>query len=550
MELRQYFSILGKWLWFIVLSVVIASGASYFASRAARPLYSTKTTLMVGRVTQNPDPSSMEINTGQQLALTYTQLARRQPVLSGAIESLGLKMSWEALAGQVRTNVIPNTQLIEISVIDSDPRRAKLLADTIAQQLILQSPTTPNLTDQEQSEFAQSQLVDLKSKIENAQEEILRLKQELDVANSARLIQDLQNQINLLDTKISNWQNTYSQLLVSMQGGDINALSVIEKATVPRRPFSPDVSRNVMFAAIIGLVLAVGGILLIEYLDDLIKTPQDAKAISKLPTLGMIPLMNGKEYTEKLITVRQPLSPVAEAYRVLRTNLQFSELSNPIRTLMVTSPGPEEGKSITLANLAVVIAQSGQRVVLVDANLRRPVLHKIFGMQNRAGLTDAVLYPNTSLSNRLQPTEIKTLQILTSGMLPPNPAEVLGSMRMNEIIEELKSMADFILFDSPPAALVADAAILGTRLDGMLVIFDASHTRRNEARAVVEDLERVKVNILGTVLNRMSFNSRGYNSYNFYEEDKPEDGEKASRTAEKRKLPFPRPMLEKPGEQR
>src|SRR5690554_4463385 len=264
-ELRQYLEIVRKWLWLVVLAVGIAAGASLVASLMATPLYTTKTTLMVGRVTQNPDPSSMEINTGQQLAATYAQLSVREPVLKGAIDSLGLNINWESLRNRVRANVIPQTHLLEINVIDSDPYRAKLLADAIAQQLILQSPTMDESITQEQLAFTRQLMDELQRKIEDAQQESILLNQELDAANSARAIQDLQNQINVLETKMNNWQNTYSQLLASLQGGNVNALSVIEEASIPRRPFSPDVVMNVALAAVIGLLLAVGGIFLIEY---------------------------------------------------------------------------------------------------------------------------------------------------------------------------------------------------------------------------------------------------------------------------------------------
>ena len=540
MELRQYFNIVRKWFWLVVLSVSIAAGSSYLASRAATPLYSTKTTLMVGRVTQNPDPSAMEINTGQQLAQTYTQLARREPVLKGAINTLGLEMSWESLSGRVRTNVIPQTHLLEINVIDSDPYRAQRLADTIAQQLILQSPTTPDNLSQEQIAFTQQQLDELKEKIEHAQQESARLRQELDAANSARMIQDLQNQINVLDSKMNNWQNTYSQLLVSMQGGNVNALTVIEEATFPNWPFSPDVQKNVLLATVIGLVLAVGGIFLIEYLDDSIKTPEDLTRTAELPVLGTISRIGGQGYFEKVIALRQPLAPVVEAYRVLRTNLRFSALDRPIKTLMITSPGPNEGKSVTLSNLAVVMAQSGLEVILVDGDLRRPTQHKIFGLSNRYGLTDAIVHPDPLLEERLQKTEIDTLRVLTSGGLPPNPTELLGSERMRETLEKLGDFADIVLVDSPPTLLFADAAILGTRVDGMIIVIDAGNTRRNDARKAVETLHRVHVNILGTVLNRLTAPSRGYysNYYSSYQEDTSQNGHKPGLRGHKRRIPL------------
>ncbi|HEX7973449.1 MAG TPA: Wzz/FepE/Etk N-terminal domain-containing protein, partial [Anaerolineales bacterium] len=166
MELRQYFATIGKWFWLILLSVIIAAGASFFASKATTPLFRTKTTLMVGKITQKPDPNSADIYTGQQLAYTYTQLVRREPVLKGALQTLGLPLNWEGLANQVSASIVPQTQLIEISVVDSDPRRAKALADAIGQQLIEQSPAGTSNASNEQVVFIQDQLKDLKAKTE------------------------------------------------------------------------------------------------------------------------------------------------------------------------------------------------------------------------------------------------------------------------------------------------------------------------------------------------------------------------------------------------
>lgn len=539
MELRHYLSIAWKWAWLIVLSVAIAAASSYLASKATTPLYRTKTTLMIGRVTQAVEASDLDIWTGQQLAYTYIQLARREPVLRGAIESLGLQMDWQALANQVSATNINQTLLMEISVVDSDPYRAKVLADAIAQQLILQSPAAGAASNPEEKAFIDAQIVDLQTKIEKAQGDIDLLHQELDAANSARQIQDLENQISILETKVTDWQYSYSQLLISAQGGDVNTLSIVEEASIPGWPISPNVRMNVLLASAIGLALAVGGIFLIEYLDDTVKGPEDVKRVTELPLLGGISRIEGQEYPDKLIAVKHPLSPIVEAYRVLRTNLQFSSVDKPARTLAMTSPSPSEGKSVTLANLAVVMAQSGNKVILVDTDLRRPVQHKIFALPNRHGFSDAILNTNPGAQEFLQDTSVENLRLLTSGTLPPNPAELLASERMKGMVEELKGLADIVLFDSPPTLVVADAAILGTCVDGVLLVSDAGRTRNNELRRAADELLRVRANVLGVILNRMNTGRNGYYYYYYYNS---EDGEKKRhkhrRTWVERRLPW------------
>jgi non-specific protein-tyrosine kinase len=578
MELRQILNIVWKWAWLAVLAVVIGATTSYFASMASTPLYRTSTTLMIGAVIQNPDPNSVQIYTSQQLAYTYIQLASRENVLNGAIKALGLKMDWSALASQVSANNIPNTQLLTITVVDADPYRAKVLADEIANQLIQQGPAASGDAGPDQTIFAQKQLDDLQSKITTGQQDLNKLTQDLDTANSARQIQDLQTQVSVLETKISNWQNTYASLLLSFKGGGSNSLAVEEPAPIPSVPFSPNTRQNMLVAAVIGLVLSVLGVVLIEYFDDTLKTPDDFTRITGLPALGAIARIDGNDYPDKLLALTQPLSPIVEAYRILRTNLQFSSIDQPLQTLILTSPGPAEGKSITLANLAVVLAQSGRKVIVVDADLRRPVQHKIFGVSNRLGLTDALLHavpssllagevdpakestpdhvkvlletlkspvvppdhlrPDAKASETLQPvtkfiqtTGVENLRLLSTGSLPPNPAELMSSERMGRLLELLKVEADMVLVDSPPILLVTDAVILGSRVDGTIMVIDSGRTRVAEVRRAVDDLRKGHINVVGGVMNRMTRHSGGY--YYYYHHYYDSDGNRSQRRKKK-----------------
>lgn len=215
---------------------------------------------------------------------------------------------------------------------------------------------------------------------------------------------------------------------------------------------------------------------------------------------------------QSLVTVANPRSAVSEAYRVLRTNIQFSSLDRRIRALLVTSTSPEEGKSTVLANLAVTFAEAGNRVVLVDADLRRPSLHKLFGLSNQVGLTTAVLDEDGSLLP-IQDTEVPNLRVLASGPLPPNPADLLSSQRMDRVTEALRAEADYLLYDSPPIVAVTDAAVLGRRLDGVLLVIDAGKTKRDHARRAKLLLEKVNAHLLGVVLNNAEFDSALYRYY-------------------------------------
>lgn len=202
--------------------------------------------------------------------------------------------------------------------------------------------------------------------------------------------------------------------------------------------------------------------------------------------------------TIDLITLTDPRSPASEAYRTLRTNLSFYSVDEPIRTLVVTSPAPDEGKSTTIANLAVTMAQGDNRTILVDCDLRRPSLHKIFGVNNERGLTTMVL--DETAEPFLQPTGVENLSLLPSGPKPPNPADLLGSRRVDQVIASLSERADIVLIDAPPIIGVTDAAVLGAKVDGVLLVISAGNTRREHAERAKELLEKARVRIIGATL--------------------------------------------------
>lgn len=214
----------------------------------------------------------------------------------------------------------------------------------------------------------------------------------------------------------------------------------------------------------------------------------------------------------ELITISEPRSPISEAYRALRTNLDFAALDQALKTMVVTSAGVGEGKSTTLANLAVVSAQAGRRVVLVDADLRRPTLHQIYGLGNEAGLTTAMMDEAALASPPLQETGVEGLSVLTSGPLPPNPAELMGSRRMEEVVAALAERSDQIFFDTPPVVAVTDAAVLSTKVDGVLLVISAGRTRREYARSAVQRLEQVNARLVGTVLTNVQMGA-GFAGY-------------------------------------
>jgi capsular exopolysaccharide synthesis family protein len=318
-------------------------------------------------------------------------------------------------------------------------------------------------------------------------------------------------------------------------------VSIVEPAVTPTAPVRPRTLLNSLLGALAGLF--IGGViaLVYEYLDDTVKTPDDVERAAGLPTLGGVARFpRVRAEAENLVIASPRRTTAAEAYRVLRTNLQFSTID--IQTIMVSSANPGEGKSTTVANLAVAIAQTGQKVIVVDSDLRRPALHRIFGLGNGAGLTSTLLSSELNLSRFLQPTKFENLAVLTSGPLPPNPSELLCSRRMAATIAALQREADIVLFDSPPTLAVADASVLAAAVDGTLLVVDAGRTRAHALKQAQEALERSKTKILGATLNKLKERGRGYYnyaSYYYYGADNTTNGHRSLRMPWARKSPEP-----------
>jgi succinoglycan biosynthesis transport protein ExoP len=511
MELRHYASVLWKWLWLILISTAITAGVSYYVSIQQPKVYQASTELIVGTSIQSTNPNSGDLVTSGQLAQTYVQIVTTTPVMQGTIDALGLKMSPDQLRGNVSARIIEGTQLIELRVNDIDRGRAKALADEVAHQLTLQGPAANEGQQAQQREFVQNQVNDLQQKIEGAQKTINDLEGAIKVTASARDISDKQQQIADLQTQIGQWRGNYASLVGFLTPRSPNYLSIIQPAELPGAPISPNVPLNVALAAVMGLLLSVAAAFLLEYLDDTIKSPNDVMRVLGLPMVGGIADISGSS-NEKLIAATAPRSPIAEAYRVLRTNIHFSDVDHPIKSILVTSAGPMEGKSVNAANLAIVMAQAGLKTILIDCDLRRPSQHRLWGLANETGLTNSLL-TQTSADGFMCSTRLENLKVYPSGALPPNPAELLASDRMRQLKARLEREADIIIIDSPPCFPIADAAILARLADGVLLVVDSGHARRDEALRAKELIQNAGGRVLGVLLNRISRASSGYAYY-------------------------------------
>jgi capsular exopolysaccharide synthesis family protein len=292
------------------------------------------------------------------------------------------------------------------------------------------------------------------------------------------------------------------------------SIRLIEPAKTPGRPFSPNKRGTLIAGVLAGLFMGVFLAFFREYMDNTIRSSDDVSDYLEIPVLGTIPVIESSTKTGDVIQRHSfSGSVVSESYHSLRTNLQFFETDNPIKTLLVTSAGPAEGKSTTVANLALTLVQTGKRVCIVDTDLRKPVQHRLFKRPNQLGLT-SIFAGVLEKKKLIQTTGFHNLYLLPCGPIPPNPAELLASSKMVEAVRTLHKDFDHILFDSPPILLVSDSLVLSTLVDGVLLVIRAGLATIPTGRHALESLESVKANVVGGVLNQFDIkHSRYYGHY-------------------------------------
>ncbi len=500
--IRDYLRLFWRWAWLIILAGILAGAASFFISVRMKPVYEAKSTILVSEASGNSTTDYTSLMASERLTRTYSEMMTSETVLIEVSQLLGLTTPLVDLAEMVTVTPVRDTQLIELAVRSTDPEEAARIANSLVGVFANQVQAIQSSRYSQSKESLQAQLTEMERQIADFNEQ-------LDATDDA-------DERDRLDTKLSQYQQIYSNLLMSFEQVRLaeaqfsSNISQIEPASVPYLPVSPKVMRNTALAVAVGMMLVAGGLVASEALDDTIKTPQDVQRVLGLPVLGMIARNTIPD--QYLITDYQPRSPVSEAYRMLRTNIQFANIDQPINTLLITSAEPLEGKSTISANLAVVNAQNGRDVTLVDCDLRRPTIHKRFGLPNKAGFSTLFISTLDALDNIRQATKIPHLSVLTTGPLPHNPAELIASRRMIEILKRIRGKGDLIILDTPPALAVTDASILAPIVDGVLLVMTPGATRRMAARDMVEQLSRVGGNILGVVFNNFS-ESRGAYAY-------------------------------------
>ncbi len=544
MELRQYGRTLWKWFWLILVGAAIAGGITYLVSSRSTPIYRSSSQLLIQQANSPSGLQWTEVLTSERLAANYARLLTTRPVLNQVAANLRLP----EITSSIIVDPVRETQIIVLHVEDANPALATAVANDLPAVFISENEKQLQQRINTTLEAYQTQIDGAEADIEQAQTQLQVFTALEDDGEELTLEQAAQRA--RLEASLAQYRSSLAELLrnrddvkrAEANRGD--TITVVEPAIEPTQPVRPRVLVNTLIAAALGALLLTAVAFLIEYLDDTIKLPEDATRVTGLPALGSLVQYRNGDKGRRLIAATNPQSPFTESYRTLRTNIQFSSLDRPIDRLMVTSASPAEGKSTTAANLAVVVAQGGKRTILVDTDLRRPVLHQIFSLPNAVGVTNALLLPEGSdLTPLLQPTDVQNLWLLSSGPQPPNPSELLGSHRMGELIKELGQYADMLVFDSPPTLAVTDAAVLARQMDGVLLVVESAKTREVAAKRAAQGLLKVNANVLGIAVNRISYRLAGshYYYYDYYENKGDDGSDQDSSQSKKRRKDKERP---------
>ncbi len=504
MDIKGLFDVLKRKMWVILSTLLVTVLAVTVVTFMITPIYTAITTLRVATAASGT-VSYSDYMYADRLLNTYVKLATSRPVLDNLMVKLNLQISPE-----VTVITIPNTELITISVDDTNPVAAQNSANTLAAILIAQA-------QQLYSGSGTSMLDILKVQLNQAESELNLAQQQYDSFVSQHA-GDTQG-INALDQSVQQKQKYYSTILAQYDQARLaeslrtNLISVVEPAIVPLTPSKPNKPLNILAGFFVGLAGGVGMAFLFENLNTRLLTSKQIEAAAGLKPIGKIPPMERKSFFNTKHDEQSPRTPFKEAFRRLRIQLL---LQNPngqeksaLGSLMITSSEPGEGKSTVTANLATAFAQSGKKVIVVDGDLHIPKQHKIFELPNKVGLS-TLLTQLTNIEEAIQATKLPGLFVLTSGPLPSDPAKIIGSPNMPNLIKWLSQEYDIVLVDSPAVLAVAETTLLASLVDGVILVARRNFIREEIVKEACRQLVDIKAHVVGLVVNDSEKNGTYY----------------------------------------
>jgi non-specific protein-tyrosine kinase len=514
--------------WVVGLSVLVAAAIGLWFTLVQPQVYEAEVTCSI--LSTNPAGGpDVAIRLADALAPTLIAYMGTQTFAAQVILRTELSMTPTDLLSRVRVWHVPDTHLVKVRAVSNYPQQAERIANGVAETLV--AITAEQLAG---STLSGISLAEPSAQAEQVSEE-LRYYQEVAAELRSRLAEfraqapspERDAGIAALISELAQLQDVIHELRLTLQGmlaagGTIAPyrVSILDPATVPLVPEPRPFARNVAVAIALGIVVGFAIALVPESVTLTVSTPEELEEAIPLSTLGAIarigPHDGDDDPIEKLVARNYPRSPIAEAFRTLRTNIRFCRPDLAQIAVLLTSAQPGEGKTLVAANLAVAFAQEGRKTILVDGDLRRPSMHRFFGLPNRVGFTSLILDETMALEAALQDTDVPGLQLLPSGPLPPNPLDLLSSRRASQLFAELKRRCSALVIDSPPVLSVTDALLLAQNADAALLVVAARRTRKDVILRALQTLKRSGVDIIGAVLNMVRQSDLGYYYSHYY----------------------------------
>lgn len=507
-SLREYLAILRYRKWTVLLTTLLVVGAALFFSVRQTPMYESETRVLVRPRALAPDIAATPVNLETERALIDSAA-----VASRVRQESGIQRSIDSLLDDLETEVETDTEILSIRFADPDPVQAQELSQAFAESYIAFRVRQAQEVFRSQSEPIQDEIGRIEGEIAGVREDLEGTEDPEDQAILSAQLSSLEAQRGVL---LQEMQALRTAFAAQGSGGEI-----VQPSTLPDSPATPDHVRNLGLAIAVGLILGIGFAFLRERLDERLASREELEEQIGAPVLATIPRARGRAAGRRLlrkqsvdadpVSMAAPTSASAEAYRTLRTNVQFQARAGDIRVIGVVSPAAGEGKTTTAANLAVALGRAGRRVIVVSGDLRKPKIHRTFGVHLEPGITNVLA--GAPVSDAFQRSRISNVLLLASGKPPNDPAELIESPALEMLIGALRELADFVIVDTPPLLAVSDGASLAGRCDGVLVVADARTTERGALALAREQLDQVGARVLGGVLNNFDASRARYSSH-------------------------------------
>jgi capsular exopolysaccharide synthesis family protein len=497
LDLRDYLQVARARKWSIILVTLLVLGVALTASFLQTPVYRSD-----ARVLIEADPA---VAVDSLDVATQVEVVGSDPIAELVREELDLDMETASLLSGLTVGMVPETKVLIISYVSTDPEFAQRAASSFASSYIDYGRAQALERIQAEQEAAQQRIDEAAAQLTTIERRLA----EADRAGDETLLNTLEVERNALVARLGVLQQRLADVAAATST-PVEA-RVIEEARLPREPFAPSHYRNGAFGLLVGLVLGIGLAFLRERLQDRLRDREDIERAVGVPVLATIPRYRAKDASSTPITIAQPGGGVAEVYRSLRTNLQFITAQLGIKSVLITSAAAGEGKTDLVVNLGTVLAQAGHRVILVSADLRRPRLEASFGLPTEArGLATWLAGREREPWELIRDPGVSNLRVIPSGPQPPNPAELLSSPKMRHLVPTLEESCDLVIFDSPPILAVSDASVMGRLTGGTILVVDGNATHRSAVVRAKEELERTGGALIGAVLNSVAPNQSAY----------------------------------------